>query len=51
LMNYPVIPAPAKHIGKVYAAQVAWEPHPLARTSSRTRCSRREGGFSALSKK
>lgn len=45
LVDDSISPAFAKELNEILPAQVAWNFHPLARTSSRTKCRRMaEGG-------
>ncbi len=44
LMDSPVSPALAEVHDKVFFAQIAWQFHATASTSSRTRCRRMEDG-------
>jgi hypothetical protein len=37
LMDDSIAPVPAKHIDEIVPAQIAWDLHPLARISSRTK--------------
>ena len=50
LVNNAAVPVSTKQVGKVLPAQVASKLHPLAKTSSRTRCSRMVEGRCGWSK-
>jgi hypothetical protein len=39
-----VVPALAEVLDQIFSAQIAWEFHAIASTSSRTRCRRMEAG-------
>lgn len=45
LVDHSISPPPAKELDKILSAQIAWNFHPLAKTSSRTKWRRMaEGG-------